>query len=63
MAAPTKKKQEAATIAAKASKSSKSEYSSKAKRDASGNTKDQAMAAMLDYFSNEGADSDSNDNE
>ena len=58
-----KKKQEAAAAASKASKSGKSGYSSKAKRDASGNTKDQAMAAMLDYFSNEGADSDSDDEE
>jgi hypothetical protein len=55
-----KKKQEAAAAASKASKSG---YNSKAKRDASGNTKDQAMVAMLDYFSNEGADSDSDDEE
>ena len=55
------KKQAAAAAASKASKSGKSGYSSKAKRDASGNTKDQAMAAMLDYFSNEGDGSDSDD--
>jgi hypothetical protein len=35
-----KKNQEAAAAAAKASKSGKSGYNSKAKRDASGNTKD-----------------------
>ena len=55
------KKQEAAATAAKASKLGKSGYNYKAKRDASGNTKDQAMAAMLDYSSNEGADSDIDD--
>ena len=49
--------------AAAASKSGKLGYKSKAKRDASGNTKDQAMALIIDYFSNEEANSDSNDKE
>ena len=50
-----KKKQEAASAAGK------SGYKSKVKRDASGNTKDQDMVVMLNYFSNEGADIDSDD--